>query len=117
MNLSDYDQKSAMDMLFTFPDLLMYSHRRCFIKIGILKSFTKLTGKNLYRSLFFNNVTSLRLRKCFPVNFAKFVETPFLQNTSWRLTLCVSKRIFLVMVRALYLIPSFRGCSYLLLWQ
>ena len=25
--------------------------------------------------------------RCFPVNFAKFLRTPFLQNTSWRLLL------------------------------
>ena len=30
-------------------------------------------------------------RKCFPVNFAKFLRTTFLQNTSGRLTLKKSK--------------------------
>ena len=33
---------------------------------------------------------------CFPVNFAKFLRTPFLQNTSWRLLLVlVSLLLFL----------------------
>ena len=27
--------------------------------------------------------------KCFPVNFAKFLRAPFLQNTSWRLDKCL----------------------------
>ena len=29
--------------------------------------------------------------RCSPVNFAKFLKTPFLQNTSGRLLLCLSK--------------------------
>ena len=56
--------------------------------------FCKFTGKHLRQRLFFNEVAGLRLaillkksiwRKCFPVNFAKFLRTPFLQNTSGRL--------------------------------
>ena len=31
---------------------------------------------------------------CFPVNFAKFLRTPFLQNTSGRLLLCLSIRFW-----------------------
>ena len=51
------------------------SHRRCSIKKGVLKNFSKLTGKHLCQSLFFNKVTDLRLKKKLwhrPVNFAKF---------------------------------------------
>ena len=53
--------------------------------------FTKFTEKHLCQSLFFNKVLGLRpatlLKKrlwhmCFPVNFVKFLRTPFLQNTS-----------------------------------
>ena len=49
----------------------------------------KFTGKHLCRSLFFNKVAGLRpaslLKKrlqhrCFPVKFAKFLKTPFLQS-------------------------------------
>ena len=70
------------------------SHRRCSVRKGILKNFAKFTGKHLCQSLFFNKVTGLRpatlLKKrlwhrCFPVNFAKFLRTPFLQNTSGKL--------------------------------
>ena len=54
---------------------------------GVLKYFTKLTGKNLGRSLFFNKLAGLRhatllkkrhRHKCFPVNFENFSRTPFL---------------------------------------
>ena len=32
------------------------SYQRCFIKKGVLKNFTKFTGKLLYQSFFFNKV-------------------------------------------------------------
>ena len=63
----------------------------------VLRNFTKFTGKHLCQGLFFNKVaglTSATLFKkglwhsCFPVNFAKFLGTPFLHNTSGRLLLC-----------------------------
>ena len=41
---------------------------------GVLKTFVKFIGKNLCQSLFFNKKTWYR---CFPVNFAKFLRTPF----------------------------------------
>ena len=64
------------------------------MKKGVLRNFTKFTGKYLYQSLSFNKVGNLRpgtlLKKrpwhrCFSVNLAKFMKTPFLQNTSGRL--------------------------------
>ena len=67
------------------------SHRWCSAKKGDLKNFAIFTGKHLCRSFFFNKVAGLRpaslLKKrlrhrCFPVNFGKFLRTPFLQNTS-----------------------------------
>ena len=61
------------------------------MKKDVLKNFAKFTGKHLCLSLFLNKVEILlkkRLRrKRFPVNFAKFLRTPFLQNTSGRLLL------------------------------
>ena len=62
-----------------------------FYKKGVLRNFAKFTGKHLYASLFFNKVAGLRpvtllkervWHRCFPVNFAKFLEHLFLQNTS-----------------------------------
>ena len=37
------------------------SNRRCFMKKGVLKDFTKFAGKQLYQSLFFNNAAGLSL--------------------------------------------------------
>ena len=62
------------------------SHRRCFIRKVVLRNFAKYTGKDLCQSLSFNKVTGLRpatllkkrlWRRCFPVNFAKFLRTSF----------------------------------------
>ena len=57
------------------------SHQRCSMKKGLLRNFTKFTGKHLCQILFFNKVVF----RCFRVNFVKFLRTPFLQNTSGRL--------------------------------
>ena len=72
------------------------SHRRYSVKKGVLRNFAKFIGKHLCKSLFFNKVASLRpatslkkrlWKRCFPVNFAKFLRTPFLQYASRRLLL------------------------------
>ena len=62
---------------------------------GVLRNFTKFTGKHLCQSLFFNKVASLRpailLKKglwprCFPVSFVKFLRTPFfIEHLRWLL--------------------------------
>ena len=63
-------------------------------------NFEKFTGKHLCQSPFFNKVAGLRpptsLKKrlwhrCFPVNFAKFLRAPFLQNTSGWLLLLIER--------------------------
>ena len=68
----------------------------CSVKTGVLRNFTKFTGKYLCQSLFFNKVTGVRpatffqkrlWHGCFSVNFVKFLRTLFLQNTSGRLFL------------------------------
>ena len=62
------------------------SRPEVFCKKGILKNFTKFTGKHLCQSLFFNKVAGLRpatlsktrlWHRCFPVNLVKFLRTPF----------------------------------------
>ena len=67
-----------------------------FCRKDVLGNFAKFTGKHLCQSLFFNKVACLKpvtlLKKrlwhrCFPVNFEKFLRTPFLWNTSGRLLL------------------------------
>ena len=72
------------------------SHRRCSLRKGVLRNFAKFTGKHLCQSLFFHKVAGLSpatllnmwlWHRCLPVIFPKFLRTPFLQNTSWRLLL------------------------------
>ena len=83
------------------------SHRRCSLKKGVLRNFAKFSRKHRCLSLFFNKVSGLakftrkhlcqslrpatllkrRLwHRCFPVNFAKFLGTPFLkEHLQWLL--------------------------------
>ena len=72
------------------------SHQRCSVKKGVFRNFAKFTGKHLCQVLPFNKVASpepetlLKKRiwhRCFPLNFAKFLRTPFSQKTSGRLLL------------------------------
>ena len=44
-------------------------------KKGVLRNLAKFTGKHLCKGLFFKKAAGLRQ---FPVNFAKFLRTPFL---------------------------------------
>ena len=74
-----------------------------FCKKGVLRNFTKLTGKQLFQSLIFNKVAGLRratlLKKwlwhrCLPVNFVKFPRTPFLiEHLCWLLLVNFIKAI------------------------
>ena len=65
------------------PSINRSSHWRCSIRKDVLRNFAKSTRKHLYQSLFLNKVAGLRLWcRCFSVNFAKFLRTPFLPNTS-----------------------------------
>ena len=78
------------------------SHQRCSVKKDVLRNFAKFTGKQLCQGLFFNKfaglgpATLLKMglwHKCFPVNFAKFLRTHFLQNNSRRLLVTKGKKI------------------------
>ena len=70
------------------------SHQRCSLAKGARISFAKCKGKDLCWSLFFNKVAGLRSapllkkrlkHKCFPLNSAKFLRAPLLQNVSRQL--------------------------------
>ena len=71
------------------------SHSEVFHKKGVFRNFTKFTGKHLCQSIFINKIADLRpatlLKKrlwhrCFPVNFVKFLKTPFLiEHLRWLL--------------------------------
>ena len=47
------------------------------VRKGVLRNFAKFTGKHLCQGLFFNKVKGL-WHSYIPVNFAKFLRTPFL---------------------------------------
>ena len=82
-------------MMKLFYDTDRSSRQEVFCKKGFLRNFEKFTGKHLFQSGFFNKVAGLRpatllekrfWHKCFPVNFAKFLRTPFLtENLRWLL--------------------------------
>ena len=67
-------------------------HQKCSVKKGVLRNFAKFTGKFLCQSLFFNKVAEAWacnfIKKeiwhwYFPVNFAKFLRTPFFTEHLW----------------------------------
>ena len=67
--------------------MLRSSRPEMFCERGVIRIFTKFTGKHLCQSPLFNKVAGLGtaafLKKrlwhsCFPLNFVKFLRTPFL---------------------------------------
>ena len=78
-------QTSKVEIFETIGERSSRSETVC--KKGVLRNFIKFTGKHLCQSFFFNKFAGLRsatlLKKrlwhtCFPVNFVKFLRTPFL---------------------------------------
>ena len=89
---------------FLYPRFIVLpyrsSHRRCSVRKGVLRNFTKFTGNTCARVSFSiklqDPATLLKKRvwyRCFPANFAKFLRTTFLQNTSGRLLLSLCTNI------------------------
>ena len=71
----------------------------------VLRNFAKFTGKDLCQSFFFDKVAGLRpatllkmrlWHRCFPVNYAKFLRTPFFIKDLWWMLLyiCFSDLIY-----------------------
>ena len=67
------------------------SRPEVFCKKDVLSNFTKFTGKHLYQSLLFNRPATLLKKRLwhrrFPVNFVKFLRTPFYIEHLWWLLL------------------------------
>ena len=61
------------------------SHQRCSMSKVVLRNFTGFTGNTRARVSF---LIKRFCDRCFPVDFVKFLRTPFLQNSSGRLLLC-----------------------------
>ena len=93
--------------------------RRCSMKkvfhMGVLRNFEKFTGKHVCQDLFFNKAASLcpttllkniLWHRCFPLNFAKFLRTLFLQNTSsgcfWYVFIFYQKKSYVIFAFCYY---------------
>ena len=72
--------------------LFRSSRPEVFCKKAVLKNFAKFTGKHLCQSLLFSKVAVLRpatllkrrlWHRCFPVDFVKFLRTPFRKEYLW----------------------------------
>ena len=94
------------------------SRPEVFCKKDVLQNFAKFTGKHLCLSLFFNKVADLRpailLKKrlwhrCFVVNFAKFLRTPFFIEYLWWLLLWIMVRV----PKTVRIRPTVKECNYL----
>ena len=63
------------------------SHQRCSISKGVLRNFSKLTGKHLCQSLFFNKVAGLRpllkKRLVFSCEFYEISKNTFFTEHLW----------------------------------
>ena len=89
------------------------SHWRCSVTKGIFRNFAKFTENHQSQGSFFIKVAGLRsttlLKKrlwhrCFPVNCAKFLKTPFLtEHLRW---------LLLYVQSIYYTLPSQSNCSY-----
>ena len=79
--------KRSFCIIWTFRS----SHQRCSMKKSVLGNFPKFTGKHLCRVYFLIKLQArpanlLRRRlwhMCFPVNFEKFLRTPFYIEHLW----------------------------------
>ena len=84
-----------------------------FCKKSVLKSFAKFTGKkHLCWNIFLNKVADLRpatllkkrlQRRCFFMNFPKFLRTTFLQNTPGQLFLSIHLCRYGTILRTVFL--------------
>ena len=76
-------------LIFSRRETVVFSEAVISFRKCVLEHFAKFTGNHLCRSLVFDNIVSLRsatllkrrLRhRCFPVNSAKFLRAPFIEN-------------------------------------
>ena len=103
-----------------------------FCKKDVHRNFTKFTGKHLCQSLFFNKVAACRVsfliklqpatllkkkfwHRCFPVNFAKILRTPFLtDHLRWLLLYLVYTHLSLIPASFIFSIKLRESLSNLL---
>ena len=73
------------------------SHQRCSIEIGVLRNFTKFTGKHLCQSLFFNKVAAQTLAQVFSCEFCEIFKN-ILFTENFRVTASVKASYMFAMV-------------------
>ena len=82
-----WPRSSENETIFLKFDNYRSSRLEVFCKKGVLRNISKFTGDHLCQSLVFNKVAGLRpetllnkrlCHRCFSVNLAKFLKTPFL---------------------------------------
>ena len=87
-----------------------------FCKKGVLRNFTKFTGKHLWQSLVFNEVSGLRpttllkerlWHKCFLGNFVKFLRKPFF----YRIPLVAASVTFSCYIQIGHIVKNFVGIT------
>ena len=96
------------------------SHRRCSVEKGVLRNFAKFTGKRLCQRLYFNKNAGLRAvillkkslcHRCFPVNFVKFLRTPFAaEHLSWLLLSANNFNLWNQHIRKMERVRNVRYC-------
>ena len=85
-NKKYYCKFSNLHINFSQSIIIRNNHRRCSIRKDVPRNFAKFTGKHLCQGLFLKKLQVIRpttlskkklWRRCFPVNFEKFLRTPF----------------------------------------
>ena len=85
--------ESKCNIIFLINSIYRSNRPEVFCKKDVLRNFAKFTGKHGFQSLFFAGLRPATLLKerfwhrCFPVNFVKFLRTPFLKEHLWWLLL------------------------------
>ena len=80
-----------------YPRTIQKQPPEVFREKGLLRYFAEFIEKHMYRVPFLIKLQALKKRpwyRCFPLNFVKFLRTPFLHNTSGRLLLIQKQSTF-----------------------
>ena len=113
-------ERSALGLL----GMIRSSRPEAFYEKDVLRNFAKFTGKHLCQGLFFNKLAGPRpatlfkkrlWRKWFPVNFAKFLRTPFLtERLCWLLLYdyFINKRELIRKIAQKRVAQGTEGCNF-----
>ena len=86
--LADFQICISVPSSFVNPRKGRSIRSQIFFKIGVLKNFANFTRKRLcWSQKACNFVKNSLQRKSFPVNFCRFLETPFFTEHLWWLLL------------------------------